>query len=533
MARPSKEEYLEMARQVVEQRGGTLLSQEYVSAKSKLNIQCAQKHLFNSRWSDLKQGKWCRKCYDKEHAERMAASFRTVDELRKFARIEHDGDCLATEPVSMNTKVLWKCKTPLHEPFPARLLNVLHQGTWCPACDAERRRLCPPRPQISRKAVESLLAERCIEITGILGEGWKGSKTRLKLRCANGHPWDAEVTNLIYARSGCPDCPWIGERIARAIFEATFGSKFLKCRPRWLEEKTGRVLELDGYSESLQLAFEYQGPRHFTDDDVRARDVLKREACLKQGVKLVEIEWAKKLFPPSNVLTNVARALSEAGIPNVPIMPEENLFRGELDELQRFAKEEWGGSLVSTVYGGEDAQHEWHCGNPDHPTWPAEPWRVKKRGHRCPSCAGNRPLGLEGLRSWGESVGLELIDTEYHRTNTTYNWRCKKALHTVRRSKYEIQVSINKGHSACSVCSSGRSTNVMAIKAGADEFAGNIMPIIANIRQEGFTSFEDIAKQLNERGVPTRRGGTARWHAPSVRNIEQRPQRSTPEETEK
>ena len=104
---------------------------------------------------------------------------------------------------------------------------------------------------------------------------------------------------------------------------------------------------MDGYSESLKLAFEYQGPHHFTDDDVRERDILKRQACLKQGVKLVEVEWAKKPFPPSNVLTNVARALSEAGIPNVPTMPEENLFRGELEELQRFAEKEWGGSLTA------------------------------------------------------------------------------------------------------------------------------------------------------------------------------------------
>ncbi len=439
-ARPSKEEFLERVRKVVERRGGTLVSAEYVNAKSKLNIRCAKDHLFSSCWSDLNQGKWCRRCYDKEHSERMAANFRTVDELRKLARIEHDGDCLATSPVSMNTKVPWKCKNRLHEPFFSRLLNVLHQGTWCRECDAERRRLHSPNPQISRKAVESLLAQRCVEIIAILGDGyWKGSKTELKLRCANGHSWGAEVGNLIYAKSGCPECPWIGERIARAIFEATFGSKFPKLNPRWLKEETGQALQLDGYSESLELAFEYQGPRHFTDEDVRARDALKREACQKRGVKLVEIEWAKKPIPPSNILTNVARALLEAGIPKIPTMPEENLFRGELDELQRFAKEKWGGSLISTVYGGEDAPHEWHCGNPDHPTWMADPWRVKKRGHRCPSCAGNRPLGLEGLRDWGESVGLELQDAEYHGTNYGYNWRCRRAQHTTHRRKGDIE----------------------------------------------------------------------------------------------
>ena len=39
--RPSKEEYLEKVRDVVEKRGGMLRSTEYVDAKSKLNILCA------------------------------------------------------------------------------------------------------------------------------------------------------------------------------------------------------------------------------------------------------------------------------------------------------------------------------------------------------------------------------------------------------------------------------------------------------------------------------------------------------------
>ena len=350
-ARLSKEEFLQRVRDKVEKEwGGVLLSSEYVKAKSDLNIQCPKDHLFSATWSDLKQKQRCPcpDCKREKDSQRMHANLRTVKELRKFARIEHEGDCLGTSPVPMNTKVLWQCKNPLHKPFPACVSNVFYQGNWCPVCDAERRRLHPPKPQISQKSVESLLEERGIEIIAPPGdEDWRGSETRLRVRCANGHPWDAEASNLIYAKNGCPECPQIGERIARGIFEATFGSKFLKCRPRWLKEETGQSLELDGYSGSLKLAFEYQGPHHFTDDDVRERDILKRQACLKQGVKLIEVEWAKKPFPPSNVLTNVARALSEAGIPDVPTMPEENLFLGELEELQRFAEKEWGGSLTA------------------------------------------------------------------------------------------------------------------------------------------------------------------------------------------
>ncbi len=88
------------------------------------------------------------------------------------------------------------------------------------------------------------------------------------------------------------------------------------------------------------------------------------------------------------------------------------------------------------------------------PGWPIH-GASKKRGHRCPSCAGNRRLGLEGLRIWGASVGLELVDAEYHGTNYAYNWRCKQAQHPIRRCKGDIEESLEKGYLACSKCGPG------------------------------------------------------------------------------
>jgi DNA invertase Pin-like site-specific DNA recombinase len=61
-----------------------------------------------------------------------------------------------------------------------------------------------------------------------------------------------------------------------------------------------------------------------------------------------------------------------------------------------------------------------------------------------------------------------------------------------------------------------RGEAVAAIKAEADRVAGNVLPIIAEIRKSGATTLRAIAEALNARGVPTPRGG--RWHAMSVRN---------------
>jgi DNA invertase Pin-like site-specific DNA recombinase len=57
---------------------------------------------------------------------------------------------------------------------------------------------------------------------------------------------------------------------------------------------------------------------------------------------------------------------------------------------------------------------------------------------------------------------------------------------------------------------------VAAVKAEADRAAGNVLPIIAEIRKSGATTLRAIAEALNARGIPTPRGG--RWHAMSVRN---------------
>jgi DNA invertase Pin-like site-specific DNA recombinase len=57
---------------------------------------------------------------------------------------------------------------------------------------------------------------------------------------------------------------------------------------------------------------------------------------------------------------------------------------------------------------------------------------------------------------------------------------------------------------------------VAAVKAEADRAAGNVLPIIAEIRKSGATTLRAIADALNARGVATQRGG--KWHAMSVRN---------------
>ena len=55
------------------------------------------------------------------------------------------------------------------------------------------------------------------------------------------------------------------------------------------------------------------------------------------------------------------------------------------------------------------------------------------------------------------------------------------------------------------------------LKAGAEHFAANVMPVVRSIRDSGITSLGGIAEALNERRIPTARGG--RWHVSTVMNL--------------
>src|SRR5690349_19665693 len=56
-----------------------------------------------------------------------------------------------------------------------------------------------------------------------------------------------------------------------------------------------------------------------------------------------------------------------------------------------------------------------------------------------------------------------------------------------------------------------------ALRAEANQFATNVLPIVHAIQRSGLSSLRQIAEALNARGVRTARG--AQWHSSTVRNL--------------
>lgn len=59
-----------------------------------------------------------------------------------------------------------------------------------------------------------------------------------------------------------------------------------------------------------------------------------------------------------------------------------------------------------------------------------------------------------------------------------------------------------------------------AITANADAFAESLVPVLRDIREQGYHTLRAISSELNARGIRTRRG--RQWHVSNVRNLLER-----------
>lgn len=80
-----------------------------------------------------------------------------------------------------------------------------------------------------------------------------------------------------------------------------------------------------------------------------------------------------------------------------------------------------------------------------------------------------------------------------------------------------VKLGNPNGAAALISANKGNAASVVAIKAGAERFAADLEPIVADIAAAGHASLRTMAAELNRRGIVTRRGGA--WHPATVRDL--------------
>jgi len=173
----------------------------------------------------------------------------TIEEMQEIAK-ERKGKCLSKRYVQTHTKLTWECSNG-HR-WKATPANI-KQGNWCRECSRLK----------NKYSIEDM--QKIAEEKGgkCISKKYSNMLSKLEWECHLGHRWKSRASHI---KTGhwCPHChTYLNEEKCRLIFETIFKSEFCKKRPAWLLNEYGVRMELDGYHEKLQVAFEYQGKQHF------------------------------------------------------------------------------------------------------------------------------------------------------------------------------------------------------------------------------------------------------------------------------
>ena len=355
---------IEKLQELAESKGGKCLSTTYINSYSNYKWECHEGHNWEATWINVgyANATWCPHCYiwpiekldefaikkggrcleliegkegcgkigrylwqcENEHTWTAsaynvvgkAASWcphcikLTIDDCIKEAE-KRGGKCLDTEYINKRTIMNWECEKG--HAFRLRLGAVRNNGRWCLQCSIDRSKLdISEAHKIAEKNGGKCLSTEYVNCT-----------TPLKWRCKYGHEWEVAFEGVKRSNNWCPHCKYKSELLTRQIFESLFGKKFHKKRPKILER-----LELDGYCEELNLAFEYNGIQHEKyspyfhrdgPDDFQAqleRDTRKRELCEKNGIRLVDIPSKYNHKDPEKLRKYIESCLHDLGFFN-------------------------------------------------------------------------------------------------------------------------------------------------------------------------------------------------------------------------
>jgi hypothetical protein len=372
-------------------------------------------------------------------------------------------------PDSQSRRFRWSCA--LKHVWVANIDNIA-SGTWCPKCADKTRGAARRSPLLSLEAIAKSRGGFC------RGVNYDNGKAIGHWRCSNKHEWSASVSS-VKSGSWCARCAGgISERICRIYFECLFGVPFPRVRPDWLRNETGVRLELDGYSESLQIAFEHQGHQHYSQSahlkgdfqGILARDFLKAKICKERGLRLItipELASQTKIEELRSVIRD--KCLAEGVI--LPLGFETI----QVNLISAFAKEDSqllckissrNGRLIGPIVTKRGLQLKLMCERGH--TFYALAVKIK-RGQWCPSCSGKR-LSIADMRVLAQGFNGKCLSTRYFASKAKLRWECSKG------HKFLLPHSHVKQGRWCQIC---------ALERRVSARRGNLKPIAEAVRVKG------------------------------------------------
>ncbi len=456
--------------QLAAQNNGRCLSKTYINNRIKLKWQCIKGHIWEAPANAVQQGHWCPTCAGRPKV--------TIKDMRNLAE-SRGGKCLSESYVNAHTHLKWKCKYG-HE-WRATSNNI-SRGKWCPTCGIESHANKQRSGIDEMKIVAEKRSGKC------LSEKYINTDTKLKWMCSKGHVWEA-IPDAVKRGTWCPICKTSkSENICRLFFETLFNNKFSPSWPNWLRNKSGQVMQLDGYCEPLNIAFEYQGIQHYSPDDYFSRkssyslekrqedDKRKVDICRNHRIKLFQIPYSilkkntieEKVSSLREFVKREAAILGISlpdNIKHIVIDANKIYSDNEIDEIISIISSK-GGKLLDGKYEGGKSFFKVKC-NKGH-IWSARRDHLK-RDVWCPHCSGNARLTLFDMKTLAIQRGGECLSKEYINNRTKLRWKCKEG------HDWEAPVLHVKNGTWCPVCAGNMPKSIGIFKKLARERNGECL----------------------------------------------------------
>jgi hypothetical protein len=176
----------------IEQEGYQLLSSEYVSVKTKLDIQCSNGHPFSMKFNNFQQGQRCPTCSLKQKSDKLKHTFEYVKSF-----IENVGYVLlSTEYHNNKEKITIQCNNG--HIFKMTFGSFKH-GTRCPKCSIIRN---ADQNRLTYQYVKDFIEQNGYTL---LSTDYMNVITKLDVMCDKGHKYNVKFNDFQQGRR-CPVC---------------------------------------------------------------------------------------------------------------------------------------------------------------------------------------------------------------------------------------------------------------------------------------------------------------------------------------
>lgn len=305
--------------------------------------------------------------------------------------------------------------------------NLVNKHQWCSKCSgviANKNRLIGIEP--IKKIIKDRGGKLARDFT------YENTYTMFDVICQHGHTWSTNYDRL-KKKNWCPECKIsYGESFSRSVFETLTGEKFVKIKPKWLVYPANNtLLELDGYCEIINVAFEYNGVQHYEQNffvnsedkllDRLEKDKHKIKTCLDRGVKLCSISYE---LTDEEVFNYIKQFLINN---NIKINEKITFKDIKIDEYT--STKEYENFLESigykplTQYTRAKQKITVKC--PNGHEWTTQA-RAIKEGNRCPYCSKRVKYDLKYIEDKARENGFICLEDEYINVRVSMGFKCVK-----------------------------------------------------------------------------------------------------------